>query len=446
MEQQIHTFFDSPKNYPGKENKYFQQGNSPLILQKFIEFLQENEGKIKSIYGSMYLFNNPILHDEFKRLAQNGVKITIVSIPLEGYDDRSPQWITDSLTGKLAFPDQHTKMSMARKVYAELTRNGCGGNYSLHIFPHMFVRSENVTPFSRGNMPYSLHVKSFLIEYKDGGGAVALSTSNLAFRDRMKNEAMAIIENNEGYNSVSKKYFADLLENSIDAQSFDESANYSTYIVTNKPQPTSPGNFFIAPFYEDSPDKSGVILQEAISNATKRVYICAQHISAYQYTYPANFKQPGAKGDVKVPGFLAAALEKAKNGIDVRFLSQTFVDSKGDSRGCRSPANKTSFSNFIKELEKVPSFKCAANSSVHSKFIVIDDYVILTTCNFTPTQFIYLKHVDLPKFFRMPGLSYKGIHSEVGQYVVLNDPITVGKFVQHFQEVYADEKTYRHGV
>ena len=62
-----------------------------------------------------------------------------------------------------------------------------------------------------------------------------------------------------------------------------------------------------------------------------------------------------------------------------------------------------------------------ANKNIHSKFIVADDHLIVTSFNYTPTQFIYLGHVDIPEFYHVPGHSYEGIHSEVGQMIILED-------------------------
>ena len=82
---------------------------------------------------------------------------------------------------------------MAEAIYNRI-KSSRNSNFNLFIFPHMYIRSPRVRPFSRGDMPYSLHAKSIFIKYKNGGGAVGLTSSNLATRDMVKDEMMLLVE------------------------------------------------------------------------------------------------------------------------------------------------------------------------------------------------------------------------------------------------------------
>ena len=67
--------------------------------------------------------------------------------------------------------------------------------------------------------------------------------------------------------------------------------------------------------------------------------------------------------------------------------------------------------------------------------LIIDDITIITTANFTPTQFIYLPNVDIPEY------NYSGIHSEVGAYFVASDSILAGQMFAHYSSLLEDPET-----
>ena len=153
---------------------------------------------------------------------------------------------------------------------------------------------------------------------------------------------------------------------------------------------------YTAPFYQNSSSIFEDNLIKVISQATKQIIVCAQHISAYKYSFEGGFISPNEPfGYISKEGFLYEVLKKAKTGVQTIFISQTYVDEAGD-HGCRTPENKTSFIKFTSAAKNV-GCKYYVNSDIHSKFIVVDNHVILTTCNFTPTQFIYLKNVNIEK-------------------------------------------------
>lgn len=294
--------------------------------------------------------------------------------------------------------------------------------------------------FSRGALPYSLHLKSMLIETEEDTISV-LSSSSLAVRDKIKMENLIICENDRYINEPNRLFFSHLIQTSIPIQDFDLENDYTNYEVPIFQNPSNSKCFFISPFYENSPFEAEERLRSLIHKAKRRIYIAAQHIAAYKYAYPGKFAVPACTGSVNKNGFLFDVIEKASQGLDVRCLSQTFVNSNGESLGCRKPQNKGSFAEFIKHYERQPTARYACNSNFHSKYIIIDDAVVITSCNFTPTEFIYLKNVNIPRFYGMPGMSYNGIFSEVGQYLFLKEQATIGAYLEDFQNVWNLDST-----
>jgi phosphatidylserine/phosphatidylglycerophosphate/cardiolipin synthase-like enzyme len=438
-----HLFFDSPELY-SEPYKFYMQGASPQILKQFINFIKENQQNIDTIYMCMYLYNNPILNDFFDKLAKCGIKVNVVSIPLEGYDNTSPQDLYDVESPDIVELKGQTKLSMAEAIYNRI-KSSRNSNFNLFIFPHMYIRSPRVRPFSRGDMPYSLHAKSIFIKYKNGGGAVGLTSSNLATRDMVKDEMMLLVEGDEIANEEADRFFLDLISNSFSISTFDEKRNWLKYNIPVKKYSLNTRNTYSAPFYNNSQDIIEEYLIQLVLSAKQRVIVCAQHICAFNYSYNLKFKTAnGESGYARKPGLLSAVLKKAREGIEVNCLSQTFVDGNGDSHGCRRPENTRAFSDFIREFETYNNCSYAVNPSVHSKYLIVDDIAVVTTCNFTPTQFIYLQNVDISSFDNIPGVSYSGIHSEVGQFLTIHDKGICETLLKNFNEIWSRINTYHH--
>ncbi len=431
-----HVIFDSPIFYKNQYDFYYE-GSSPKIIESLINVITAKKNKITTIAISFYLYNNPRLHVFFKDLIEEtDIIITIISIPLEGYDNTNPKKLKYiSNPGKET--KEYTKYQVAKRIYEDIIKLN-SPQYKLFIFPHMYIRSKYVKPFSRGQMPYSLHSKLFLIEYTDNETAtVGITSSNLAARDLVKNENLLILGESKKIAQSTKTFFKDILINSIPIGEFDSTRNYFDYkiqLVNNK----QGDNFiFIAPFYENSPKCSEDFLIDMIKSAKNNIYIVAQHISSYKYDYFDNGKKLSRKG------FLWHALEKSKERIELRCLSQTYVDENGKSPDSRRPANIKGFKDFIKSYKENKNCRYAVNPSIHSKYIIIDNKLIITTCNFTPTQFIYIKDVKIDNFENIPELKYKGIHSEVGVYFVIDDEFIVEKYVDNMNMIWRDEKTVK---
>lgn len=426
--------------------KFYSQGSSPKILKEFINYIEKNQNRIDSIYLCLYLYNNPILDAFLEQLSIQGIKIRIVSIPLEGYDASKPQDIYNIENGSIEYSKQ-TKYSFAKRIYNRIRiRND--ENFKLYIFPHMYIRSQRVKPFSRGNMPYSLHTKSVLIKFKDGTGVTGLTSSNLAARDLIKDEVMLLIEDDVAMNLEAESFFRNIINYSYTIKVFDEMKNWMNFsmpVTEKKIDCNNYYTYYTAPFYKDSQNLIEEHLIKLLHTAKHRILICAQHICSYNYFYNADFSSnPGKSGYVKKSGILNEVIKKSKEGLIVKCLSQTFVDAKRNSHNCRRPENVKAFMDFIREYEKNKNSSYAVNSSVHSKYIVIDDMAIITTCNFTPTQFIYLDKVNIEKFDNIPNISYCGIHSEVGQFLFVRNKDLCNILVSNFDSIWDRPNTYHH--
>ncbi|MGP6147457.1 phospholipase D-like domain-containing protein [Jeotgalibaca sp. A122] len=434
--------YDSPSLYADPE-KYYLQGSSPTILKKFTEYIEMNKENITEINASLYLYNNPILHSFFKKLSEQGIKINIISIPLEGYDNSYPKKITNLKTSNFCFNGKPvSKYDVADAIYKD-SINYTNPNFRMYIFPHMYIRSRKVKKFSRGNMPYSLHIKSFYIKFKNGSHAVALTSSNLAVRDKIKDELMIICENFNNFRNSAQIFFTTLITNSISIESFNQQKKFNHYQIIKKPnymvsEPEKNHNFYMGPFFYQSQSVFENYLIDLVKKSKNRIYICGQHVSAYSYYVTSNSTA------TKRYGFLNELLKETKKDIEIRILSQTFVDENNHSHGKRKPVNTHSFKEFIKNYTITNKHLYAVNDSVHCKFIIVDDIAVITSCNFTPTQFIYSENINIEEFDNIPDFSYSGIHSEVGEYIVIKNKDVCDSLIRFFNYIWCKESTYHH--
>ena len=140
------TFFDEPDNYKNRFD-FYEQGGSPVLLQKFIDTIEELKNDIEEINISWYLYNNQHLHDYLKEVAAGGIILNVITIPLEGYDHNKPKILKNLVTGEKS-DKSVTKYNLARKIYGEMYRSISHENFNLYIFPHLYVRSARVKKFS----------------------------------------------------------------------------------------------------------------------------------------------------------------------------------------------------------------------------------------------------------------------------------------------------------
>ncbi|VAW20875.1 hypothetical protein MNBD_BACTEROID01-1566 [hydrothermal vent metagenome] len=440
--RKAHLLFDGPEGYT-ENNRYPYTGASPKFVGFLKEYLLKYSDVISFISIAIYLFNNFELHKLFRELAEKGVQINVVSIPLEGYDHSSPQAITHS-GGSLALNNKHTKYSLASIIYQDFMEKPLE-NYHLYLFPHTYIRSPRIKPFSRGKMPYSLHTKSFFIEFKNGDMVSGLTSSNLAMRDLVKHDTFLLREVATGEGKSTKAFFSHLASASVPINDFRQNKTDAfNYPIRQQVCPATGESHFVAPFYINSAEKAEQIIIDLMQTAQQRICVMAQHISAFDYSVPLNFKTGGQTGvRVKRKGMLHTLLEKGKQGVEVVCISQTYVCSPGKGQDFRKPANQSNFINFIREFRKLPNPKYFVNDAIHSKYIIVDDKVVVTTFNYTPTQFISLPYVKIDKFEHIEGLAYKGVFSEVGQLIQLSSKQDVACFKRNFLYVQQSKGTVR---
>lgn len=336
------------------------------------------------------------------------------------YDNDRKASVFDRDTGKLI--GAFTKYDFAKGLYKSIQEMHLD-NFEFRIVPHMYLRSKRVRPFSRGNMPYSLHCKTFFAEFHSGKCFAGITSSNLALRDAVKAEMACIIPLLSDDIIAAKDFFQGLYENSFDINSFDEKQDYSHFKIKMRSQPNASRLMYTAPFYRNSPIIFENQIKDIISKANGKIAICAQHVSSYKYSVDGSFCDMKTPGSIEKRGFLDDVLRKAKTGTKTFFISQTYADSKG-SHGCRRPENTKGFIDFV-ENAKLNSCRYCVNENIHSKYIVTDNTALITTSNFTPTQFIYLQNVDIPSFDNIPGYSYSGIFCEFGAYYITEEESVV---------------------
>ncbi len=413
----------------GNPKVYNNYGCSPTIVKNFCSWLDSISENIESIDIALYLFNNQFLYSTLKNISSRGGQVNIISIPLEGYDNDRPIKIISADTSKSL--GQYTKLDLAQPIYDDIKVNK-NPNLNLYIFPHMYLRSSDVKPFSRGDMPYSLHCKTFRLKTKNGETYIGLTSSNLAVRDVQKIEIAFVskIYNNDIL--AAEAFYQGLKTNAIHYSVFDATQDYCHYPITMLPSPAASKLMFTAPFFDKSSIDFENRLISLLNSAKERIIVVAQHICSYDYSYNGSFDLPPTDNPTSKPGFLSTVLNKAQSGIKTTFISQTYADenelnssSTLNNISCseqnkkpkyRVPKNKALFKKFVKEAKTISNCSYYVNSNLHAKYIVVDDAVIITTCNFTPTQFIYLPNVIINEFKNMPDASYSGISCEVGVY------------------------------
>ncbi len=426
------AYFDSPDLYENRFD-FYADGASPGLLKELINYLEAKSDSLKEIYVAFYLYNNKYLDECLVNLAAKGIKVTVITIPMEGYDTTNPKSIKDLNTGRIV--GSSSKYDLAREIYGRHYTQSYE-NFSFLLFPHMYLRSENVKPFSRGNMPYSLHLKTILCIDINNRDDLVISSSNFAVRDLVKEENMLVVSDEKEFTSAAAPFFELLRSNSIPIKEFDFQADYTSYEIVAQEYDQADLNGFMAPFYYDSPLKVEDRLAKLIQGAKNRILVVGQHVCAVDYSLAGEFYSNRHHRKLERDGIADALVEKAKQGVDLKILSQTFArGQESEDKKFRTPANVKSFIEFYNKLDAVENVAYWVNENCHSKYIVIDDQVLVSTFNYTPTQFIYLDQVKIKNFKYNPGKKYSGTYSEVGAFVLVNDKNTVDSYVGNFYAI-----------
>lgn len=421
---------------PG-DRKFYQWGSSMEILKKFIEFLDREADGIAEIYLSMRLYNNGVLHEKMKDFANRGIKVTVISIPLAGYDDNYPKNIYKYETNE-SYRHGATIYSLAKEIYEDIERLN-NENYTLRIFDHACVRKSTVRYFySRRWLPYSLQNKSVYIKYKDGGKTVTgLTSSDLAVGHQSKAELMLLVEDTLASCEITEMFFSNMLNHSVRLADWQNPHPDYHYEMETVYGGNVEMNYFTAPFIQDSPVKMEEKIMDIISSAQERIYICAEELTAFKYR--------DIKNRVLRPGILGAVFEKCREGIQVKCLSRTYVDINGDLQGQIEPTDSAGVKKLIKQVDQLGSCSYSVNRNVNAKFIVVDNTIIVGTGNYTPTEFICGDvSIDNSESANISGISYRGKYSRVNHYIIIKDCELAKQMIGFFNEILAQSDTYTH--
>jgi hypothetical protein len=349
-------------NVPDANDRKYGFCGNQAALNFLLDKIKASVSEISEIHLALYLFNNENLYDEMAALSKKGIKITITSIPLFGYEEK--------------------KAVSAEKVYSRATNDGC---LDLLIFPHVYQWYATRYVRGRSGLAYSLHIKAGLIKYKNSTCGMFLTSGNMAVHDGVHSETAIFIQDVltapsseafsqffkelEGRSKSAKEYINETksLDQEMNAV-FDFSfvGGSGTGIVPS----ASPYIFFTAPFIKygniGSNHYAREMIVDLIDRATKRVYLCTQHlhdVSPYD----------GYSGKT----LIQSLVEARQRGLDVQCIKQSESKSLTDKK-------RASFAECHLHYNHIPQ---KINSVIHDKFILIDDAAVVTTSNFTATNF-----------------------------------------------------------
>jgi len=346
-----------PSEYSSKGTVY---GSNSSIYWDIVKELKRKKEKVEEVHLALYLFNNVYLYHELLGMAKKGVKVTVISLPLTGYDRR--------------------KIKEAKHVYAKALEDNV---IKLLVFPHMYLWYG--AEYAGGGASYSFHVKAGLIKYKDGTSTVFLTSGNLAPGDPTHSETAVFIDDSNSspyvkafellFDEVEKrakpwKEYAEQVEG-LDAelqQIFDFAFVGGLNLINHKIAEV----FFTAPFINVLGKGSNHYARESIVNliqsAERRVLVCAQHshdLSPFD----------GYSGTTITRALITAKESNPK--MDVRVLKQVASSGLADKRRAAFVECHLSYAGVAQR----------ANKFVHDKFVIADEVVLITTSNFTATQF-----------------------------------------------------------
>ncbi|WP_045490515.1 hypothetical protein [Vibrio harveyi] len=429
----------SPKqNLPDYE--FYAEGGSPKFTDFICDFIDQQKEQLEEINLALYLCNNKLmLESMIGSVLKAGITLNIFSIPLEGYDKtpaQSPTFAPKLSKNKALQSKQKkpfSKKDIAQYLYGRFAKSE-NPKINLYICDHMYIRSKYVKPFSRGRMPYSLHIKHLFIKFKSGSSHSMVTSSNMAVRDLIKHELLVHTENSEHDHQRCQEFFDHLKINSENIKHYEKKRGYS-YQEKAQERLSSPswdqGIYFTAHFLNESNTIVQDKIYTLIRNARKRVILCAQHINDQNL----------------IPNH---------PDVELRVISQTYTDEhkikkSGKHYVCinqqlvetRMPSNTTNFLQMVNFLKQRPNTAYYFNTSLHAKFIVVDDTIIISTGNLTETQFIY-RYVASMNLVNMPDTTYEGTHSEVNAYYLSrNNPKLADELVTYFEVLTQCPLTHR---
>ncbi|WP_445491601.1 phospholipase D-like domain-containing protein [Niallia sp. 03133] len=399
---------------PDRDKKHFK-GSSPVLTDKLIEELQG----ASSIYISFFLFNNPGLQKELEILSRTGCKVKIYSLPLQGYDKRKLTIYKNNY--KESFLS--SKFEYASKIYKRIEENE---NIELKLFPHTYVWYTQ--KFSRGKEAYSLHNKSILASFPEGSFKCISSSCNFALGDPPHSENFLVVENCLDTLKMFKVYFTLLDKHTFIKEEYYNFAkeNYDfQYIV--KPfdcKDEFKNCYFTAPFIKYDGIGSNHYVQSRIvkflNEAKNKIYICSQHFSNIN---------PFDRKSLSIVEELAK-IKQQKPDIKVKILKQTRA--KDQAQGKRTQETE----EFLSKVEGVD--QKFWKPIIHDKFIIVDDQVLVSTANFTSTQFAWKEGHKMKYEVSGAKKTYEvyNTFSEINSFHFIEDKQIVTSYENHFNNLW----------
>ena len=397
---------------PKKKSVKAKEGGCPELLY---DLLSELDGASK-IHIATYLFNNPVYFDFLSSLAEQGCIVKITSLPILGYSDK-PSKVE-------GFEEKISGRQMAKEIYHKIRRIK---NMELKIFPHLYVWYGAL--YAGGGASYSFHIKAILAKFRNGIKKCILSSGNFMFTDSYHSDNLIVIEGGHEYESAFKKFFADLDSLSVPygvfCNDFKEYKDEFLFSLHGK-EINLDGNkfkncFFTAPFYLydniGSNHYAGNRIIELINGAHERIWVCAQHFHDL-----VSFDN---KRETIIDAFYRKFLSDPS--IEFRFLKQVSHSSLADKR--RAAIAETLF-QFVMKVEQ------RYNRLAHVKFMIFDNTLLVSTANYTSTQFAFGKRqMD---FKNGENKSRKiDNFSETNGFVVINNfPEVVKEYETHFNTLW----------
>jgi len=356
----VRVYSRVPASYSSRGTVY---GSNAEIYQDTVSELEARASDIKELHLALYLFNNAYLYRKLLEIANGGATVVVTSIPLTGYDPR--------------------KTGGAKEVYSQALKDG---KIDLRIFPHMYVWYG--AEYAGGGATYSFHIKAGLMEYSDGTCTAFLTSGNLALGDPTHSETAAFIEAPRKASIIQafKSFFGEIEKRAKPFGDYNKLVGklpsklqqvfdfcfVGGASMVNFSQAQASHAFFAAPFLtierKGSSHYARERLIDVILHAKRRLLVCTQHSHDIS---PFN----GYQGQTMIGSITEA--KKANPSIDVRVLKQVASSGLADKR-------RAAFVEGHLYHAGVPQ---RVNRLIHDKFIVADDTTVISTGNFTATQF-----------------------------------------------------------
>lgn len=338
-------------------------GSNAELYQDIVSELKAKLHDIKEVHLTMDLFNNIHLYRELLNIAEKGARVVVTSLPLTGYSERI--------------------INEVRQVYNRVLEDE---KIELRIFPHMYIWYGAM--YAGGGASYSLHIKAGLIKYKDGTGKVFLTSGNLSLGDPTHSETAVFVEvpQDSSHLQSFRMFFNEVEQRAKHFREFSKATQELSpelqelfafsFIGSTNTLNVDPAQaqhaFFTAPFITIANKGSNHYAREKlvdiILSAKQRVLICAQHVHDL---HPFN----GYAGKTVAQATIEA--KRTNPDMDIRVLKQVASSGLADKRKAAFLECHLHHANIGQKVNKL----------VHDKFIVADNTTVITTGNFTSTQF-----------------------------------------------------------